>query len=451
VTQQQAMQPPTMAKADLGWRDLALLAADLVFETDGEGRFVMLEPELVLGWRAADLLGQPAAALLLPDATGTDPFRPGAPIRRRRARLRRADGGTAALLFTAAPILNGAGRRLGARGLAQDATRQDAQEQEAAAAIRGADALDRMLGRLRAEVLPLRRTQAALDALRDALDAEGVALADAPPGAAPRGAAMPTIMPWARHRSGALTVSLAAALAVLDDDPAQGIATDGRPVAACPVLTRFGERVALAAWRPPGAAAWDVAALRLLGSAAAVLGAALEHEAMQRELARQMRNDPLTGLLNRRAFLDEVNRRIDRLDREDLHGTLLLLDLDEHESLADAEPDTADEALCVLARLLRATVRPADLVARLGSRSFGLWLDGADALTGAERAEALRLQAPQDLAQLAAATLPMTVSIGISCRRPSRGEDLDSLMRRATLALNDARPGGWRVSHADPA
>ena len=43
----------------------------------------------------------------------------------------------------------------------------------------------------------------------------------------------------------------------------------------------------------------------------------LEHEAIQREMARQARTDPLTGLLNRRAFMDEMVRHIERLERED--------------------------------------------------------------------------------------------------------------------------------------
>ena len=54
----------------------------------------------------------------------------------------------------------------------------------------------------------------------------------------------------------------------------------------------------------------------------------LEHEAIQQEMARQARTDPLTGLLNRRAFLEEMARHIDRLDREDQPGTLMFADLD---------------------------------------------------------------------------------------------------------------------------
>ena len=55
----------------------------------------------------------------------------------------------------------------------------------------------------------------------------------------------------------------------------------------------------------------------LIESAASLIRMVLEHETIQQEMARQARTDPLTGLLNRRAFLEELERHIDRLDRED--------------------------------------------------------------------------------------------------------------------------------------
>jgi diguanylate cyclase (GGDEF)-like protein len=93
----------------------------------------------------------------------------------------------------------------------------------------------------------------------------------------------------------------------------------------------------------------------------------LEHEAIQREMAKQARTDPLTGLLNRRAFIEEMARQIDRLDREGLPGKLMFADLDNFKPLNDGlGHEAGDEALRRVAKLLRDTVRPTDLVARLG-------------------------------------------------------------------------------------
>jgi diguanylate cyclase (GGDEF)-like protein len=188
----------------------------------------------------------------------------------------------------------------------------------------------------------------------------------------------------------------------------------------------------------------------------------LDHEAIQREMARQARTDPLTGLLNRRAFLDELARRIERLDREALPGTLIFVDLDHFKALNDeAGHDAGDAALIAAAALLRDTVRPADLVARLGGDEFALWLDGADSYTAAERAESLRLAVPA--LTPAHATVRLGASIGIATRWPhpddagdgegaGLGEGIDSLIHRADQAMYAAKRAGrgrWRVAPED--
>ena len=71
----------------------------------------------------------------------------------------------------------------------------------------------------------------------------------------------------------------------------------------------------------------------LCGSATGIIRVILEHDAIQREMAFQARTDSLTGLLNRRAFLDEVSRRADRLEREDLPATMMFIDLDHFKAL----------------------------------------------------------------------------------------------------------------------
>ncbi|MEJ1974683.1 MAG: GGDEF domain-containing protein [Acetobacteraceae bacterium] len=142
---------------------------------------------------------------------------------------------------------------------------------------------------------------------------------------------------------------------------------------------------------------------------------------------------------------------MERLDHEDLTGTLLFVDLDNFKLLNDTcGHEVGDEALMLAASLLRDTVRPTDLVARLGGDEFAAWMDGSDAMTAAERAERLRLNAPSVFARaLPPAATRLSMSIGIAARRPGSGEDIDSIMRRADMAMYEVKRTGrshWRVS-----
>lgn len=428
------------------WRDLATMGCDLAFETDALDRFVFLYPEEPLGWNATTLLGQPADLLLAePGGAGVNPFRPTVAGRHRRAWLRAADGGLRCLSFATAPLLDEAGQIIGARGTAQDMTEQDGLDAGVAAALRRAELIDHILWRMRHEVLAPRMMQAALEALMTALGADGCILVDL----LGDGAHASTL-----HQIGAPPPQvLHTALTLLegcDGETALGPASDGRQVLVCPCQSRFGEQAGLALWRLPGGRGWDADDHRLASAAIAIVRMILEHESIQREMSRQARTDPLTGLLNRRAFMDEIGRRADRLERDGRPGTLMFVDLDQFKALNDsAGHDIGDEALIVVASLLRATVRPADLIARLGGDEFALWLDGADELAAAERAEHLRVEAPKALAEVAAGTgITLGMSIGIATRWPGRGDALETIITRADRAMYHVKRNGrghWQV------
>ncbi len=439
------------------WREFGLLAADLLFETDLEGRITFMAPDRVLGWPAAALHGEAADALLIqPEEAALDRFRFSTPARSRRVWLRAASGEAACLSITSLPMLDPAGGRIGTRGVGVDVTAQEQRDLLAAAALRRADVLDHTLDQMRQELTAPRMIEASLHAVMRAAGARGAALLDLVE--APLDEPLP--LPWpVLHQVGddPLPV-LADALALLDDRD-DAVAAERTPqgcaVLACPAYTRFGDRAGLVVWRDAGGPAWDAGDRALAASVAGLIRMMLEHEGIQRELALQARTDPLTGLLNRRAFMEDAGRRIDRLDREELPGTLLVVDLDRLRALNDRSGHgTGDAALSLTAELLRRTFRPTDLIARLGGDEFAVWLDGSDEMTAAERAEQLRIGFPRVASHLAAAEdAPMTISIGIASRRAGFGETLDSLMQRADQAVHDAKragPGHWRVSHARP-
>ena len=414
----QALQT-ALLDSRLRWKDLVALACDVAFEVAADGTFVFVSPETVLGWPAGELLGRRADELLA-DLAEPSPF---SPDRRseRTVWLRRADGGQACLALACRPLFGAAGQQAGCRGVGRDVTERELGEAALAAALRRAEVLDHILRQMRQEVLAPRMMATTLQALIGALGADGAALVDGSGDMSARYVVGQRPLPGCGHR---LTCAL-----------------DGR----------HGEGTALMLWRSAERRPWDGEERHLADSATAIVRVILDHQAIQLEMARQARTDPLTGLLNRRAFLEEAGRRIDRLAREDLPGTLMYVDLDRFKSINDDwGHDVGDVALCVASAVLRRATRPADLVARLGGDEFVMWLDGADQLTAAERAEDLCLDAENVLVvDTPEGSAKLSLSIGIACRPAGSDEDIAGLMHRADLAMYEVKQTGrghWHVA-----
>jgi diguanylate cyclase (GGDEF)-like protein len=227
--------------------------------------------------------------------------------------------------------------------------------------------------------------------------------------------------------------------------PCHIVAKDRRPLLACPWVFPPARPGGLLLWREPRGRAWTEADHDLAASVAMLLRVAIGAGMGQAGI------DRLTGIPNRRWFLDEADRHIDRLDLDARVGTLLLIDIDDlrrvNQSLGRPH---GDRILVRMASHLRAMVRPSDLVARVGADRFAVWHDGMDHLTAAERAETLCTRRLfQDLPE----DHTVTFSIGIVSRPAGSGEDIRTLLRRAHMAARDVKAnggGGWRVGHAGP-
>src|SRR5262249_8136891 len=85
------------------------------------------------------------------------------------------------------------------------------------------------------------------------------------------------------------------------------------------------------------------------------------------QIARMARYDNLTGLVNRQVFVETVERRIARAQRDNTNFAVLYLDLDHFKDINDTlGHPVGDELLRTVARRLLASVRAADTVARFG-------------------------------------------------------------------------------------
>lgn len=91
----------------------------------------------------------------------------------------------------------------------------------------------------------------------------------------------------------------------------------------------------------------------------------------ERELRQLADHDSLTGVLNRRGFMDGLRRELRRMERRGEYGALLLLDLDNFKSVNDTAGHLAgDHVLRATADVLRRRLRSSDVIGRLGGDEF---------------------------------------------------------------------------------
>jgi len=152
----------------------------------------------------------------------------------------------------------------------------------------------------------------------------------------------------------------------------------------------------------------------------------------------QALHDPLTDLPNRVLLHDRLGQAVATAKRDNATLTLLVLDLDRFKEVNDTLGHHAgDRLLQEVALRLRAALRASDTVARLGGDEFAVLLPHAD--TQVAGRVALQLQAALDKPLvLDGCELSIGTSIGIATF-PSHGEDADTLMRHADIAMYAAK------------
>jgi diguanylate cyclase (GGDEF)-like protein len=189
---------------------------------------------------------------------------------------------------------------------------------------------------------------------------------------------------------------------------------------------------------PPGGFSGEATGLaRWLVSQAAV---ALENAALHHVVQHQATTDELTGLANRRRFMELFAAEIDQVERR---GTvaLVLADLDDFKRINDRfGHHVGDDALRRFAELLVAELRDGDVGGRLGGEEFAVLLPDADlegALAVAGRIR--RAVAESYLFPAEGTRLRFTVSLGVA---GYAGETADALFRRADAALYRAKASG---------
>jgi diguanylate cyclase (GGDEF)-like protein len=180
---------------------------------------------------------------------------------------------------------------------------------------------------------------------------------------------------------------------------------------------------------------WGHGLLWLLGLGGIILGFNRLRAAHNR-IITLMCTDPLTGIANRRLFLESLGGAVSFAQRQQTPLAVIMADLDDFKSVNDTFGHNAgDRVLQAFATLLRKNSRQEDLAARFGGEEFIMMLPG----TGPEEAAVLgeRLRRHWQELTYPGLRLRMTASFGVAAYQ--RGDRVDSFIERADKALYEAK------------
>lgn len=165
----------------------------------------------------------------------------------------------------------------------------------------------------------------------------------------------------------------------------------------------------------------------------------LEQELMQ--VSELVREDQLTGALNRRGLDETLDRELKRSDRNRTPLCVALLDIDNFKKLNDSLGHQAgDRALTHLTQVIKGTLRPTDAVGRYGGEEFVIVLPDTDLEAGVEALQRLQRDLTKKFFLHNNERILVTFSAGVALRGPA--EDQEDLMGRADKAMYQAKQTG---------
>ncbi len=155
-----------------------------------------------------------------------------------------------------------------------------------------------------------------------------------------------------------------------------------------------------------------------------------------RQLERLSTTDPLTGLANRRSFVERLQTAWLQNQRTGQPLALIMIDLDHFKRINDTYGHQGgDQVLGEVAELLHRLMRPYDLAARFGGEEFAIILPGSDLPSACTVAERLRAEMERHIFAAPAAGARVTASLGVATLPEIGSETAEALIRSADDAL----------------
>jgi diguanylate cyclase (GGDEF)-like protein len=168
------------------------------------------------------------------------------------------------------------------------------------------------------------------------------------------------------------------------------------------------------------------------------------------ELALRATQDELTGVHNRRHFMDLAERELARCRRYQTAGALLLVDADHFKRINDSHGHVCGDALlCEITRVTLGSLRLADLLGRFGGEELIIFLPHTDPLGALDVADRIRERVSELRMPWQGREVHTTVSIGVAAVEPGHAS-LDALIHDADTALFAAKEAGRNCVRAAP-
>lgn len=152
------------------------------------------------------------------------------------------------------------------------------------------------------------------------------------------------------------------------------------------------------------------------------------------ELERLADTDTLLPLPNRRAFLRALERVLHQAARHKTPAAVLFVDLNGLKAINDCHGhQSGDAVLLHVARVLQASLRAGDMVARIGGDEFGLILDHLDEPAARAKAKALEATVAREPVDLGHTTINVRVTAGLAM--VGAGDAVETVLARADAAM----------------
>lgn len=429
------------------FKELVEISSDYAWETTADGTISMVTPKGLAGREPDKLLGQ------LPDSLfdsavpppAMSPFSTAVPVEGVEVWMRDVEGQALCLEVSAVPLFDEEGSWCGARGICRDVTR-DRKYQSYIAEVRDHERIvNRITGVFRAEANPDDMLRMAASACTHGFSAHGCQILTTPSGPKTEavGVRLTLTSSFGKAEEGAALDPAIDALLAEDAPDVQVLALGGWSVLAARAV--YAARIVggILLWRGPGRPDWSEADQHLLRLVAGQLAAAIELRGNYHALFDISRSDPLTGVLNRRGFYEEMKRRFGRMQRNPSTATLVYCDLDNFKLVNDVHGHAkGDEALRHVADILRNNSRSTDLVARLGGDEFAVWLDNAGEQAAVGRAQVFLTAARSLRVYSGRPERPLTLSIGMAVYDSASRESINDFMSRADQAMYSVKRDG---------